>query len=72
MNEQTHLSQVLTILIQAAEVAQSKGAFVLVEAGIVAQAVEAAKKLIEEDSKPKADEPTLEVVKEAKPKKQTK
>lgn len=40
--------QALQVLIQAAQLAQSKGAFTLQEAGIVAQAIETFSKPVEE------------------------
>jgi hypothetical protein len=64
--EQTQLIQTLNILVQAAEMGQSKGAFALGDAGVISQAVAYANGVIEEARKSKetSDAPQMEVVEE--------
>ena len=55
MNEQSQLSQVLNILMQAAEMGQAKGAYALADAGVISQAVAAAKEMVEAENKPEME-----------------
>lgn len=68
MDEQ--LKQVLTVLMQGVEIAQQKGAYTLQDAGVLAQAVDAGKRIIEEKGDGETT-PVMEVeeAKEDKPKK---
>lgn len=68
--EQEQLVQVLSILVQAAEMGQAKGAFALADAGVIAQAVAVAKQEIESANKA-GEEAPMQVVDE-KPKKKSK
>ena len=63
------VKQTLRILVQAAEMGQAKGAYVLADAGVIAQAVTFANEYLENKEEPKPKMEVAEDEKEAKPKK---